>query len=65
MIEALPQLIVQLRERGFELVTLDELVLDEPLRWSGERDPRDVVQIRKGQLMTHAIAVQTGAMQVP
>ena len=64
MIEALPKLIVQLRDQGYQLVTLDELVLDEPLYWRGARDPRDVVQVRKGQLMTDTTGLPTRGREV-
>jgi peptidoglycan/xylan/chitin deacetylase (PgdA/CDA1 family) len=65
MIQALPKLISELQARGFELVTLDELEFRDPLVWTGERDSRDVVRVRKGQLMSHARGLPTDAMPVP
>ena len=41
MLEALPTILAALKSRGFELVSLDELTLGEPLVWRDERDPRE------------------------
>ena len=64
MIQVLPELIAELQKRGFELVTLDQLEFRNPLVWTGERDPRDVVKVRKGQLMSHAQGLATDPMLV-
>jgi peptidoglycan/xylan/chitin deacetylase (PgdA/CDA1 family) len=65
MIKALPRLIRELQDRGYQLVTLDEMDMDDPLYWTGERDPRDVVRVRMGQLMSHAGALDSSRVPTP
>lgn len=64
-VKALPRLIGELQARSFELVTLDDMSFHDPLIWTGERDERDVVKVRKGQLMSDARSVVADAAVTP
>jgi peptidoglycan/xylan/chitin deacetylase (PgdA/CDA1 family) len=44
-IQALPRVIEELQRQGYELVTLGQLLFEDPLVWAGKRDPRDIVRV--------------------